>query len=98
MKQSPVGQAVVRADAVLKVTGKAQYAAEIPVSNPAYAVIVTSAVGKGKLTEIGAAAAARVPGVLHVLTHSNAPNLPGANTKQNPQDRLLQLLQNDDVL
>lgn len=98
MNKSPLGQDVVRADAVLKVTGKAQYAAEVSVANPAYAVIVTSSVGKGKLTDMNVAAAEHLTGVLRVLTHLNAPRLPGAQTKQDPQDRLLQLLQGDEVL
>ena len=44
------------------------------------------------------AAAKKASGVLAVLTHTNAPKLPGASNKpKSPQDRLLQFLQDDEV-
>ncbi|HET9955645.1 MAG TPA: xanthine dehydrogenase family protein molybdopterin-binding subunit, partial [Polyangiaceae bacterium] len=39
----------------------------------------------------------RHPGVLKVITTGNAPKLPGAKTKTNPNDRVLQLLQEEGV-
>jgi xanthine dehydrogenase YagR molybdenum-binding subunit len=95
--ESAVGRAVARVDGPLKVTGKAQYAAEIPVANVTYAVIVTSAIGVGHLLAMDTTRAETVPGVLHVLTSANAPHLPGAKTKSDPNDRILQLLQDDDI-
>ena len=38
-----MGQPVPRYDGVAKVTGRAQYAADVPRANPAYACFVTSA-------------------------------------------------------
>jgi xanthine dehydrogenase YagR molybdenum-binding subunit len=84
-------------DGPLKVTGRAQYAAEIPVANVTHAVIVTSAVGRGKLHSVDASRAEKVPGVLRVITSSNAPQLPSAKRKSDPNDRLLQLLQEDEI-
>ncbi|HYQ15150.1 MAG TPA: molybdopterin cofactor-binding domain-containing protein, partial [Polyangiaceae bacterium] len=81
-----------RVDAQLKVLGRAQYAAEVPVANLVYGVVVTSAVA-GSLASLDTAAAKRAPGVLAVLTPSNAAQLPGAKRKQGDVDRVLQLLQ-----
>jgi xanthine dehydrogenase YagR molybdenum-binding subunit len=97
MKDSLLGKGVDRADAQLKVTGKAHYAAEIPVANPAYAVIVTSWSTKGKVEALDVDAAERLPGVLKVLTHRNAPKLPGASKVAGQNDRVLQLLQDDAI-
>ncbi len=98
MKDASVGSALSRVDGPLKVTGKAQYAAEIPVANVAHAVIVTSSAGRGHVLSVEASRAEQVPGVLRVLTHSNAPTLPGAKQKSDPNDRILQLLQDDEIL
>ena len=84
-------------DGPLKVIGKAQYAAEIPVANVAHAVIVTSASASGRVRSVDVSRAEKVPGVLHVITSANAPSLPGAKKKTDPNDRLLQLLQEDDL-
>jgi len=92
-----VGRDLERVDARLKVTGKADYSAEIGVANVAHAVMVTSTIARGRIADIDTGAAGRVPGVLAVLTHVNAPKLAGAK-KPNPQGRVLQLLQDADVL
>ncbi|MEI9954241.1 MAG: xanthine dehydrogenase family protein molybdopterin-binding subunit [Pseudomonadota bacterium] len=97
MKDVSVGRALERVDGPLKVTGKAQYAAEIPVANLTHALIVTSAVGPGKLLGLDTARAEQVAGVLRVITAQNAPKLPGAKTKSDPNDRLLQVLQEDEI-
>ncbi len=97
MKQVSVGRALDRVDGPLKVTGKAQYAAEIPVANLTHALIVTSGVGRGKLVGVDIGRAEKVAGVLRVLTADNAPRLPGAKTKSDPNDRLLQVLQEDEI-
>ncbi|HET9959087.1 MAG TPA: hypothetical protein VFQ61_31570, partial [Polyangiaceae bacterium] len=54
-----VGKGLDRADARLKVTGKAQYAAEVPAANLTYVVIVSSQVGKGRVTKVETGAAER---------------------------------------
>ena len=97
MKGGSVGRAIDRVDAPLKVTGKAQYAAEIPVANLTHALIVTSGVARGKLSSIDIGRAEKVAGVLRIITVENAPKLPGAKTKGDPNDRLLQVLQDDEI-
>jgi xanthine dehydrogenase YagR molybdenum-binding subunit len=98
MTEAATGKGIDRVDARLKVTGTAPYAAEIPVANVVHAVIVESTIAKGRTTSIDTGAAERLPGVLIVLTHVNAPALPGAAKKAGPVDRVLQILQDDRVL
>ncbi len=98
MSDANVGKGIDRVDARAKVAGKAPFAAEIAVANVAYAVVVTSGVAKGRVASVDAKAASSAPGVLAVLTHENAPRLPGANVKLGPIDRHLQILQDDRVL
>jgi len=97
MKDVNVGRALDRVDAPLKVTGKAQYAAEIPVANLTHALIVTSAVARGQLLGVDISRAEKVLGVLRVITAETAIHLPGAKTKSDANDRLLQLLQEDEI-
>jgi xanthine dehydrogenase YagR molybdenum-binding subunit len=66
-----MGRPEPRYDARAKVTGEARYAADFAVANPAYAMLVTSAAAKGRITRIDKAAAEGVPGVLMVMTHEN---------------------------
>jgi xanthine dehydrogenase YagR molybdenum-binding subunit len=79
------------------VTGKATYAAETAVANVAHAVIVGAEIGKGKILTCDVVAAEKSPGVLAVITHLTAPKLPGFAKPRAPNDRLLQVLQDDDV-
>jgi xanthine dehydrogenase YagR molybdenum-binding subunit len=98
MSELAVGKGIDRVDAALKVAGAAPYAAEVAVANVAHAVIVGSPAARGRIASLDAAAAERVPGVLVVLTHLNAPKLPGADKKTGMIDRVLQVLQDDRVL
>ena len=41
-----MGRPVPRYDAVVKVTGRATYASDMPLADPAYAFLVTSAIAK----------------------------------------------------
>jgi xanthine dehydrogenase YagR molybdenum-binding subunit len=98
--QSPrgaVGKALDRVDARLKVTGQATYAAEVQVANVAHAVIVSSAIARGRIASIDVEKARAARGVLAVLTHLDAPRLPGAAKKTGPVDRILQLLQDEQI-
>ncbi|MBV8567089.1 MAG: xanthine dehydrogenase family protein molybdopterin-binding subunit [Methylobacteriaceae bacterium] len=60
-----------RIDGRLKVTGQARYPADVPVSNPLYAYLVTSAIARGRITSFDLGAARGVPGVADILTHEN---------------------------
>ena len=75
MRPAKLGAPIDRVDGRLKVTGGARYALELPVTNPAYAVVVTSSIPKGRVASMDTAAAERVKGVLAVLTPFNAPKV-----------------------
>jgi xanthine dehydrogenase YagR molybdenum-binding subunit len=76
------GEPLSRVDGVAKVTGAARYAAEFARPDLAYGAIIQSTIAKGRITEIDSSAAERAPGVLAVITHRNAPELP--YQKQHP--------------
>jgi xanthine dehydrogenase YagR molybdenum-binding subunit len=63
-----MGQPLPRIDGRLKVTGKANYPADIPVGNLAYGYLVTSDIARGEITAIDMGAAKSVRGVLEILT------------------------------
>jgi xanthine dehydrogenase YagR molybdenum-binding subunit len=95
---SSIGKPIDRVDARKKVTGTATYAAEVEVANITYAVLVGSAVANGRVSKIERAKAEQAPGVLAVLTHENAPKLPGLDKKSSNNDKLLQAFQSDKIL
>ncbi len=70
-----IGKPINRVDGRLKVTGKAQYSAEIPLDGIVHAVLVGSAIAKGRIEQIDTSAAKSAPGVLAVLTHLNIPKV-----------------------
>jgi xanthine dehydrogenase YagR molybdenum-binding subunit len=73
-----------RVDGRAKVTGSATYAAEYKVQNMAYGFLVGSTIAKGRIKSINTKTAERAPGVLAVITHLNAPKLPGYQTGKDP--------------
>ncbi|MFH8498902.1 xanthine dehydrogenase family protein molybdopterin-binding subunit [Streptomyces coeruleorubidus] len=98
--QAAVGAPLSRVDGPLKVTGKAQYAAEFDVDGVVHAVIVDASIGRGRITGVDAGAAEAVPGVLRVIYHGNAPKLPYRDNpgSNNPEGRRLRVFQDDRVL
>ena len=74
-----------------KVTGLARYAAEHTVSGRVHAWPVAAAIARGTVRAIDTREALRLPGVLTVLTHENAPRL------ADPDDPTLAVLQNSRV-
>ncbi len=87
-----------RYDAVVKVTGKAKYAAEftVPGKKMAYGYTVGSTIASGTLLSIDRTAAEHAPGVLAVMTFQNAPRVP-APVPQPPARRHITLLQDNRV-
>ncbi|PWT90215.1 MAG: xanthine dehydrogenase, partial [Proteobacteria bacterium] len=73
--QANMGEPAPRIDARQKVTGEARYASDFPLANPAYAVLVTSAIARGRLLGLDLEAAKAVPGVLDILTQDNTGEL-----------------------
>ncbi len=70
-----MGQSVPRYDAVAKVTGRAEYAADTRFTRPAYAYLVTSSIAKGRIDSFDLNAARQVRGVIDIVTHENAEKL-----------------------
>jgi xanthine dehydrogenase YagR molybdenum-binding subunit len=70
-----IGEPLARIDGRAKVTGAARYAAEFNQAGQAYAVIVSATVGLGRVQAIDSAEALRLPGVIAVIDHRNAPRL-----------------------
>src|SRR5882757_6605657 len=78
-----MGQPIPRLDAVAKVTGKAQYAADVALSRPVFAYLVTSAIAKGRIDGFDLAAARQVRGVVDIVTYQNAEKLKAARLFSN---------------
>lgn len=68
-----LGKSELRKDAWSKVTGSAQYVADIPHENVLHGVIVRSTIHHGKLVSIETEAAEKSPGVVKVLTAQDIP-------------------------
>ncbi|MEU0499380.1 molybdopterin cofactor-binding domain-containing protein [Mycobacterium sp. NPDC006124] len=98
--QIAVGTAQSRVDGRLKVTGAATYAADHAVDGVAYAVMVDSTVGRGRITAIDTGDALAHPGVLQVINHTNAPRLAYRDNEgsNNPPGARLKVFQDDRVL
>src|SRR5262249_7320116 len=70
-----MAQPIPRYDAVAKVTGAAQYAADMPLMRPAYAYLITSAIAKGRIDAMEVGEAKKLRGVIEIITHENAEKL-----------------------
>ncbi|MFJ8944760.1 xanthine dehydrogenase family protein molybdopterin-binding subunit [Streptomyces sp. NPDC102395] len=87
MSGAAVGAPVERREGHEKVTGAARYAAEFASPGRLFARPVPATVARGRVTEVDASEALRLPGVVDVLTHENAPRL------GEPDDATLAVLQ-----
>ena len=98
--QVVVGTSQSRVDRRLKVTGAATYAADQLIDGVAYAVIVDSTVGLGRITGVNTEEALAHPGVLQVFSHVNAPRLACRDNEgsNNPPGSRLRVFQDDSVL
>lgn len=76
---SIMGKPVDRVDGRSKVTGAARYAAEFSLPNLAHAVIIQSTIARGRIKNIDTSAVEKLPGVLAIITHLNAPKLETTN-------------------
>lgn len=86
-----MGTPLTRIEGRDKVTGRARYAYEQPVSAPLYVYPVQATIARGRVTDIDTAAARALDGVVTVLTAANAPRL------ASDHDRELWVLQSDQV-
>jgi xanthine dehydrogenase YagR molybdenum-binding subunit len=70
-----IGTPLSRVDGVVKVTGRARYAAEHPAGGLLFGVVVSSHIARGRILSIDEDAARAVPGVVEIVTHNNRPHL-----------------------
>ncbi len=70
-KSALIGKPATRIEGALKVTGEARFASDEAPANPAYAVLVTSAIARGRVKGMHLEKANAVHGVLDILTHAN---------------------------
>jgi xanthine dehydrogenase YagR molybdenum-binding subunit len=82
-----IGQPRSRVDGRQKVTGQARYAAEHAVPGCVHGVLVTSTIATGRITHLDINEAAKVPGVLAIVSHLNSPKVPGYENPQ-PDERV----------
>lgn len=75
--EKAIGKPVNRIESIAKVTGSARYAADYHFNNLAYGVMITSTIARGRIIEIDSRTAERRSGVLTVMSHLNAPEVPG---------------------
>src|SRR5882762_3275427 len=95
---SNMGQPLTRRDGVLKVTGKARYAADNHPAGMLYAALAVSSIARGRVTSLNVQAAKSHKGVVEVMTAANRPTLAqDPDEKTNPFMFRLDLLQNDRV-
>src|ERR1700726_625636 len=95
---SNIGQPLTRSDGVLKVKGKARYAADNHPPGMLHAVLTVSSIARGRVTFLDVQAAKSHPGVVDVMTSANRPALAeDPDAKPNPFMFRLDLLQNDGV-
>ncbi len=96
-----IGQPISRFDGRLKVTGKADYTADIAVPALLHAAIVSSRIARGRIRAIAVRAAERVPGVSAVFTYQNMPRMnptPKPWSHLHPHGQSYLPLQDDQVL
>jgi xanthine dehydrogenase YagR molybdenum-binding subunit len=95
---SNIGQPLTRRDGMLKVTGKAPYAADHHPPGMLFAVPAVSSIARGRVTSLDVAAAKNHPGVVDVMTPAHKPPLAeDPDAKTNPFMFRMELLQNDSV-
>lgn len=95
---SNAGQPLTRRDGVLKVTGRATYAADNHPQDLLYAVAAVSRIARGRVTALDVEAAKAHPGVVEVLTPRNRPPLAhDPDEKIPPFGFRVQVLQDDFV-
>jgi xanthine dehydrogenase YagR molybdenum-binding subunit len=95
---SNIGQPLTRREGLLKVTGRARYAADNHPPGMLYAVMAVSRIARGRVAHLDVQAAREHPGVVEVMTPANKPALAeDPDAKTNPFMFRLDLLQNDRV-
>ncbi len=93
-----IGQPLTRRDGLLKVTGRARYAADNHPPGMLHAALAVSSIARGRVSFLDVTAAKAHPGVVEVMTPANRPPLAlDPDAKLDPFMFRLDLLQNDMV-
>src|SRR4051812_15646848 len=95
-------EAISRVDGKAKVTGAANYTADQKIQNLVYGFLVGSTIAKGRIKSIDTKSAEQAPGVVAVITHLNAPKIPGYQTGKDPakpptNGQPLRIFYNDEI-
>lgn len=84
-RQGLIGAPLDRVDGRLKVCGQAPYAYEVKdFGRPAYGYVVEATIACGRIQSLDTREAERLPGVLLVMTHRNAPRQASPTAKPDP--------------
>ncbi len=95
---SSIGQPMTRRDGMLKVTGRATYAADAHPDGMLHAVMAVSSIARGRVAFLDVEAAKAHPGVVDVMTPANRPQLAkDPDQKDNPFAFRIDVLQSDRV-
>lgn len=95
---SNAGQPLTRRDGLLKVTGRARYAADNHPDGMLHAVYAASTVARGRVVHLDVEAAKAHPGVVEVITPANRPPLmKHPDEKSEPFGFRIEVLQDDRV-
>jgi xanthine dehydrogenase YagR molybdenum-binding subunit len=95
---SNIGQPLTRRDGILKVTGKAPYAADSHPAKMLFAVLAVSSIARGRVIFLDVEAAKNHPGVVDVMTPAHKPRLAeDPDAKTNPFMFRMELLQDGSV-
>ncbi len=95
---SNIGQPLTRRDGILKVTGRAPYAADQHPPKMLFAVLAVSTIARGRVTFLDVAAAKKHPGVIEVMTPRYKPTLAqDPDAKADPFTFRMDLLQDERV-
>src|ERR1700760_4263172 len=79
-EMAAIGIAHARLDGRAKVTGEAHYGSDVPLNRPAYGVLVTSAIAKGRIIAIDERETRAISGVIGIFTHKNIGKIEGGKT------------------
>ncbi|GAB3496882.1 xanthine dehydrogenase family protein molybdopterin-binding subunit [Spirosoma knui] len=100
MAKKLIGEPLDRIEGKQKVTGQARYSADFKKDKLVHGVLVMSTIANGRIRKLDTSETMKVPGVVAVMSHENAPK-PGGLDKNKPSetatDRVMNLFQDNVV-
>ncbi|MBO0947948.1 xanthine dehydrogenase family protein molybdopterin-binding subunit [Fibrella forsythiae] len=98
MAKKLIGDPIDRIDGTQKVTGSARYSADVKRPGLVHGVLVMSTVANGTIQTLDTTETLRLPGILAVMSHTNAPKLGGMDKNKSGEtasDRVLHVFQDN---